>query len=151
MIGKWCVCFAVFRVTSNACLLLRTLQVIPGVMDVWQSWMRLANVVAILNKYTWTTNGAVFRNTPITTTFDYTRSDPEWGFSQASFLVKELETALAAKNLPVDVKHTKSTVQLLPRGVDKGAGRLLFLFFFVKLNKCTHANNSRGASVEIVE
>jgi len=43
------------------------------------------------------------------------------GLSQANFLILELEAAIANANLNVVVKHNKSTVQLLPKSVDKGS------------------------------
>jgi trehalose-phosphatase len=88
---------------------------------VWEAWMNDAGIIPILKRFSWTTGGSVYRNTPITTLWDYTRSDPEWGHNQANHLVEELEQALNEHHIPVVVKHTKSTVQLLPRDVNKGA------------------------------
>jgi len=90
----------------------------------WEAWIRDAGILPILQQFTWTTGGSVIRTSPITTLWDYTRSDPEWGHNQANMLVTELEKALEANGMPVVVKHTKGTVQLLPKDVNKGMAAL---------------------------
>jgi trehalose-phosphatase len=87
----------------------------------WSNWMREAGVIPILRKYTWTTVGTFYRTSGITTLWDYTFADPEWGLSQANYMILELEAAIAQANLNLVVKHNKSTVQLLPKNVDKGS------------------------------
>jgi len=87
----------------------------------WEAWIQDADIIPILKRFAWTTGGSVYRTSPITTLWDYTRADPEWGHNQANLLVEELERAIEEHNVPIVVKHTKSTVQLLPRDVNKGA------------------------------
>jgi len=87
----------------------------------WSNWMREAAIIPILRKYTWSTVGTFYRTSGITTLWDYTFADPEWGLSQANFMILELEAAIANANLNVVVKHNKNTVQLLPKSVDKGS------------------------------
>lgn len=87
----------------------------------WSHWMRESGIFPILKKYTWATGGTSYRTSAVTTVWDYTFADPEWGASQAQFLTYELETAISKANLNIVVKHTKSTVQLLPINVDKGS------------------------------
>jgi len=87
----------------------------------WANWMREAGIIPILRKYTWSTVGTFYRTSGITSLWDYTFADPEWGLSQANFMILELEAAIANANLNIVVKHNKSTVQLLPKNVDKGS------------------------------
>lgn len=92
------------------------------VTDYWRSWMQDSGILALIKQYTWITVGSVYYCNAITTTWDYTLSDPEFGLFQAQSLILELEQLISKANLNVMVKHSKNTLQLLPSGVDKGFG-----------------------------
>lgn len=92
------------------------------VTDYWGSWMQESGMLQLIKHYTWSTVGSVYYCNAITTTWDYTLSDPEFGLFQAQSLILELEALISKANLNVMVKHSKNTLQLLPSGVDKGFG-----------------------------
>jgi len=72
---------------------------LPGISREWGQWMVAADVQAILEDYTWRTGGSHWRQSPVTTTWDFRQSDPEWGGIQAKGLEEELMEALQRVNV----------------------------------------------------
>ncbi|GBG33124.1 Alpha,alpha-trehalose-phosphate synthase UDP-forming [Hondaea fermentalgiana] len=94
--------------------------ILPGVDKDWDSWMKAADVPSILEDYTWRTGGSAWRQTAVSASWQFRQADPEWGGMQAVKLENELKEAIMAVNIPVVVGRKKHTVELLPKGVDKG-------------------------------
>mmetsp|Transcript_15997 Transcript_15997/g.18073 ORF Transcript_15997/g.18073 Transcript_15997/m.18073 type:complete len:259 (-) Transcript_15997:262-1038(-) len=93
---------------------------LPGISREWGQWMKAADVQSIIEDYTWRTGGSTWSQSPVTTTWDFRQSDPEWGGIQAKSLEEDLMNALQKVNVPVEVMRKKNTVQLMPKGVSKG-------------------------------
>uniref|UniRef100_A0A7S2RGB1 CBM20 domain-containing protein n=1 Tax=Mucochytrium quahogii TaxID=96639 RepID=A0A7S2RGB1_9STRA len=94
--------------------------ILSGVEDEWSRWMEAADIPALLDDYTWRTGGSSWRQTAVTTSWQFRQADPEWGGMQAAKLENELKQAISKVNVPVEVGRKKHTVELLPKGVDKG-------------------------------
>jgi len=94
--------------------------ILPGVNKDWDSWMKAADVPSILEDYTWRTGGSAWNQTAVSASWQFRQADPEWGGMQAIKLENELKEAISAVNIPVVVGRKKHTVELLPKGVDKG-------------------------------
>jgi trehalose-6-phosphate synthase/trehalose-6-phosphatase len=93
---------------------------LPGVADEWARWIEAADIPSILEDYSWRTGGSSWRLTEVTASWQFRQADPEWGGMQALKLERELEEAITQVNVPVQIMRKKHTVELLPRGVDKG-------------------------------
>jgi len=94
--------------------------ILPGVENEWSRWMEAANVAEILEDYTWRTGGSSWSQTAVTTSWQFRMADPEFGGMQAIKLESELQGIINEKSLPVQVWRKKHTVELLPKGMDKG-------------------------------
>lgn len=100
---------------------------LPGVKEEWAQWMQAANIHKILDDFTWRTGGSSWKQSSVTTTWDFRQADPEWGGIQANYLEDELTAALQKIHVPVVVMRKKNTVQLVPKGVSKGTAVKLIL------------------------
>ena len=82
----------------------------------WDAVKRVA--LPVLSKYTARSNGSFVKLTRFSIGWSYYSCDPEWGFQQASHLVMELESELAA----FDVRFVtlKGVVEVVPRRLNKG-------------------------------
>mmetsp|Transcript_15848 Transcript_15848/g.36404 ORF Transcript_15848/g.36404 Transcript_15848/m.36404 type:complete len:231 (+) Transcript_15848:571-1263(+) len=82
----------------------------------WDAVKRVA--LPVLSKYTARSNGSFVKLTRFSIGWSYYSCDPEWGSLQASHLVLELETELAA----FDVRFVtlKGVVEVVPRKLNKG-------------------------------
>ncbi|KAH9260421.1 trehalose-phosphatase [Batrachochytrium salamandrivorans] len=90
------------------------------VSSAWKVWMESSGIYEILHRYTWSTVGSTCTECELTTSWEYIHCDPEFGLIQARLLIDELELAIANAGLNIAVRHTKTAVDLLPVGVNKG-------------------------------
>lgn len=90
------------------------------VSSAWKAWMESSGINDILHRYTWSTVGSTCTECDLTTSWEYIHCDPEFGVIQARLLIDELERAIANAGLNIAVRHTKTAVDLLPAGVNKG-------------------------------
>jgi len=94
--------------------------VLPGIAEEWKRWIEAADLPTIFDNFTWRTGGSSWRENGVSTSWQFRQADPEWGGMQAVKLHRELEEAINRVNVPISVTRKKHTVELLPRGVDKG-------------------------------
>uniref|UniRef100_A0A7S1D6K9 Trehalose 6-phosphate phosphatase n=1 Tax=Cyclophora tenuis TaxID=216820 RepID=A0A7S1D6K9_CYCTE len=82
----------------------------------WDAVKRVA--LPVLSKYTARSNGSFVKLTRFSIGWSYYSCDPEWGNQQASHLVMELRSELAA----FDVRFVtlKGVVEIVPRRLNKG-------------------------------
>ena len=82
----------------------------------WDAVKRVA--LPVLSKYTARSNGSFVKLTRFSIGWSYYSCDPEWGSQQASHLVLELESELAA--FDVSFVTLKGVVEIVPRRLNKG-------------------------------
>jgi trehalose 6-phosphate synthase/phosphatase len=81
--------------------------------DDWES-----AALPILQNYAWRTGGSKIRRSATQLGWSYRQADPQLGKKNAVFLQHELEAVL--EQYPVTVKQAHDSVNIVPRGIDKG-------------------------------
>jgi len=109
--------------------------IVGGIADAWPDWMDAAGIPTIMNSYTWRTAGSEWKKTSVSTSWEFRHADPEWGQIQAQKLEKDLVKAVESVNVPVNIIRKRHTVELLPKGADKGRAAEVIMQEIRRLSK----------------
>ena len=88
------------------------------------------DIDANLQSYTWRTGGSTIKQSDSELTWDFGNADPQWGQQNAAAMRKDLEHAL--RDQPVRVTSSKTSITILPKGMEKGVAVVTILREFME-------------------